>query len=103
MKKEQPVIIIKKKGHGHGGHHGGAWKGAYADFVTALMAFFLLLWLLGATNEKQRKALSDYSAPTLVERKQNSAGWNGLLGGNAINAQDNDPSKASQTSTKSLT
>lgn len=59
MAKEQPVIIKKiiKKGHGH---HGGAWKLAYADFVTALMAFFLLMWLLGATNEKTRKGISEY-------------------------------------------
>lgn len=47
-------IIIKRKKVIQGGHHGGAWKVAYADFVTAMMAFFLLMWLLGATNEKQR-------------------------------------------------
>jgi hypothetical protein len=47
-------IIIKRKKVIAGGHHGGAWKVAYADFVTAMMAFFLLMWLLGATNEKQR-------------------------------------------------
>ncbi|MCW3846890.1 OmpA family protein [Sphingomonas sp. LB-2] len=101
----QPPRIIYKKVYieGHGGHHGGAWKVAYADFVTAMMAFFLLMWLLGATNEKQRKALADYFAPTLVELKQNSAGSNGILGGDAINSQDNYPSKASQTGTKSLT
>ena len=101
----QPPRIIYKKIYieGHGGHHGGAWKVAYADFVTAMMAFFLLLWLLGATNEKQRKALADYFAPTLVELKQNSAGSNGILGGDAINSQDNYPSKASQTGTKALT
>ena len=54
---QPPKIVIVKKiiADGHGGHHGGAWKVAYADFVTAMMAFFLLLWLLGATNEKQRK------------------------------------------------
>ncbi len=46
MKKDQPVIIIKKGGGGHGGHHGGAWKVAYADFVTAMMAFFLVMWLV---------------------------------------------------------
>ncbi|MEZ0243429.1 MAG: flagellar motor protein MotB [Sphingomonas sp.] len=101
----QPPRIIYKKIYieGHGGHHGGAWKVAYADFVTAMMAFFLLMWLLGATNEKQRKALADYFAPTLVEMKQNSAGSNGLLGGDALNSQDNYPSKASQTGTKSIT
>lgn len=70
-----PKIIYKKVYiEGHGGHHGGAWKVAYADFVTAMMAFFLLMWLLGATNEKQRKALADYFSPTLVQLKENSAG-----------------------------
>lgn len=57
---EQPVIIKKiKKNKGHG-HHGGAWKLAYADFVTAMMAFFLLMWLLGTTDEKTRKGISEY-------------------------------------------
>jgi chemotaxis protein MotB len=51
MKKDQPVIIIKKGGDGHGGHHGGAWKVAYADFVTAMMAFFLVLWLVSQKQE----------------------------------------------------
>lgn len=60
MAKEQPVIIKKvNKSKGHG-HHGGAWKLAYADFVTAMMAFFLLMWLLGATDEKTRKGISEY-------------------------------------------
>ena len=54
MKKEQPVIIIKKKSGGHGGHHGGAWKVAYADFVTAMMAFFLLMWLINTTSPEQK-------------------------------------------------
>jgi chemotaxis protein MotB len=48
--KDSPVIIIKKKVHGHGGHHGGAWKVAYADFVTAMMAFFLVMWIVGQSN-----------------------------------------------------
>jgi chemotaxis protein MotB len=103
--QNQPPKIIYKKIYieGHGGHHGGAWKVAYADFVTAMMAFFLLMWLLGATNEKQRKALADYFAPTLVDFKQNSAGSNGIMGGDALNGKDNYPQKASQTGTKSLT
>lgn len=102
---QPPRVIVKKvyvEGHG-GGHHGGAWKVAYADFVTAMMAFFLLMWLLGATNEKQRKALADYFAPTLVEFKQNSAGSNGLLQGDALNAQENYPNRAGQTGTRSMT
>ena len=99
-----PKIIVKKVYiEGHGGHHGGAWKVAYADFVTAMMAFFLLMWLLGATNEKQRKALADYFAPTLVQFKQNSAGSNGLLQGDAINAQENYPNRSGQTGTRSMT
>jgi chemotaxis protein MotB len=56
----EPVIIKKIIKKGHGGHHGGAWKLAYADFVTAMMAFFLLMWLLGSTNEKTRKGIAEY-------------------------------------------
>ncbi len=58
-KKLQPIIVkrIKKGGHGH---HGGAWKIAYADFVTAMMAFFLLMWLLGSTTEGDKKGIADY-------------------------------------------
>lgn len=56
---KQPVVIRKVKKGGHGAH-GGAWKVAYADFVTAMMAFFLLLWLLGSTTEAQKKGIADY-------------------------------------------
>src|SRR4051794_21406104 len=58
------AVIIKKYTIEEGGHHGGAWKVAYADFVTAMMAFFLLMWLLNATTEDQRKGLADYFSPT---------------------------------------
>jgi len=99
-----PVIIVKKIiAEGHGGHHGGAWKVAYADFVTAMMAFFLLMWLLGATTEKQRKGLADYFAPTLVQVKAGAAGSNGLFGGESIVDQDSYPHRAAQTGTRSLT
>jgi chemotaxis protein MotB len=54
------VIIIKKKAKGHGGHHGGAWKVAYADFVTAMMAFFMVMWLLAQTDQAARQQLSEY-------------------------------------------
>ena len=82
----QPPKIIYKKIYieGHGGHHGGAWKVAYADFVTAMMAFFLLLWLLGATSEKQRKGIADYFAPTVLNTKSLGIGGSGLLGGESI-------------------
>jgi chemotaxis protein MotB len=56
---EQPIIVIKKKSGGHG-HHGGAWKVAFADFATAMMAFFLLLWLLGSTDKAQQQAVAGY-------------------------------------------
>jgi chemotaxis protein MotB len=56
--KPQPIIIIKKKG-GHGGHHGGAWKVAYADFVTAMMSLFIVLWLMGS-SEKVKHAVAGY-------------------------------------------
>ena len=56
--KAQPIIVIKKKG-GHGGHHGGAWKVAYADFVTAMMSLFIVLWLMGQ-SEQVKKAVAGY-------------------------------------------
>ena len=98
-----PPIIVKKVTVVAAGHHGGAWKVAYADFVTAMMAFFLLLWLLGATTEKQRKGLADHFTPTLVKLKQESAGSNGMLGGSSITDVDNYPNRAGQTGTKSMT
>src|SRR6202042_54388 len=58
MAEEQPIIVIKKVS-GHGGHHGGAWKVAYADFVTAMMALFIVLWLLNS-SVKVRKAVAGY-------------------------------------------
>src|SRR5271165_2937639 len=57
------LIVIRREDAPAGGHHGGAWKVAYADFVTAMMAFFLLMWLLNATTEDQRKGLADYFSP----------------------------------------
>lgn len=98
-----PPIIVKKITVVAGGHHGGAWKVAYADFVTAMMAFFLLLWLLGATTEKQRKGLADYFTPTLVKLKEQSAGSNGMLGGSSITDVDNYPNRAGQTGNKAMT
>ena len=99
----RPIIVKKIIEAGHGGHHGGAWKVAYADFVTAMMAFFLLLWILGATTEKQRKGIADYFAPTLIEMKLKSAGSNGVFGGDSVVAKDNYPHRATQTGSKSMT
>ena len=98
-----PIIVKKITVVASGGHHGGAWKVAYADFVTAMMAFFLLLWLLGATTEKQRKGLADYFTPTLVKTSQDGGGAGGLLGGSSLTDVDKYPHRAGQTGTKSLT
>lgn len=78
-----PVIIKRKKVVGGGGHHGGAWKVAYADFVTAMMAFFMLMWLLNATTEQQRKGLADYFTPTIPINRV-SGGGDGAFGGESI-------------------
>lgn len=76
-----PVIIRKKKvTKQEGGHHGGAWKVAYADFVTAMMAFFLIMWLLNATTESQRRGLADYFSPSLPVNRV-SGGGDGAFGG----------------------
>jgi chemotaxis protein MotB len=82
-----PVIIKRKKVIVSGGHHGGAWKVAYADFVTAMMAFFLLMWLLNATTEKQRKGISDYFNPTIPVNRI-SGGGDGAFGGNSVFAEE---------------
>ena len=76
----QPIIIKKKKKVVGGGHHGGAWKVAYADFVTAMMAFFLLMWLLNATTEEQRKGIADYFNPTIPISRISGGGSDGLNG-----------------------
>jgi len=99
----RPIIVKKIIEAPHAGHHGGAWKVAYADFVTAMMAFFLLMWLLGATTEKQRKALADYFAPTIVQTKQDTAGSTGLFGGDSLVSVDKYPNAAGQTGTRAMT
>ena len=78
-----PIIIKRKKVIAGGGHHGGAWKVAYADFVTAMMAFFLLMWLLNATTEQQKKGVADYFSPTIAINRV-SGGGDGNFGGNSV-------------------
>jgi chemotaxis protein MotB len=85
------VIIIKKKGKGHGGGHGGAWKVAYADFVTAMMALFIVLWLLAQTDKELQKEISEYfrtgvfsGAPSILE------GGSGLLDKGFVDVQGED-------------
>ena len=101
-----PIIIKKKKSGGGDGHNGGAWKVAYADFVTAMMAFFMLMWLLNATTEKQRKGLADYFSPS-IPLSRVSGGGNGAFNGdsmfteqikpqNGTGASDTNPMDAQQ-------
>ncbi len=82
---EPPAVVIKrvKKG-GHAAHHGGSWKVAYADFVTAMMAFFLLLWLLNVTTDEQKRGIADYFAPSIASESQSGSG--GVLGGQTLSA-----------------
>jgi len=82
-----PVIIKRKKVVAGGGHHGGAWKVAYADFVTAMMAFFMLMWLLGSTTDEQRKGIADYFAP-VAPISRTSGGSDGLFGGDSPSSLD---------------
>ncbi len=86
-KPNVPVIIKRKKVVAGGGHHGGAWKVAYADFVTAMMAFFMLMWLLNATTEQQRKGIADYFNPTIPINRI-SGGGNGSFGGDSVLSED---------------
>src|SRR4029453_16233524 len=79
---DQPVIIKRIKKVSGGGHHGGAWKVAYADFVTAMMAFFLLMWLINTTSPEQKRGIADYFAPASVS--QTSSGAGGILAGTAL-------------------
>ena len=76
------IIIKKVRKGGHAAHHGGAWKVAYADFVTAMMAFFLLLWLLNVTTDVQKRGIADYFDPTITSKSTSGAG--GVLGGQTI-------------------
>ena len=102
----RPIIIKRKKVSGGDGHHGGAWKVAYADFVTAMMAFFMLMWLLNATTENQRKGLADYFSPSIPVARV-SGGGDGAFGGespfseevmtqNGIGASSRQPTEGRQ-------
>src|ERR1700760_3143967 len=82
MAGDNAVVIKKIKKGGHGGHHGGAWKVAYADFVTAMMAFFLLMWLINTTTPEQKRGIADYFAPQSIA--QTVSGSGGVLGGKVM-------------------
>src|SRR5580658_9558740 len=79
---DRPVLVKKIKKIIGAGHHGGAWKVAYADFVTAMMAFFLLMWLINTTSPQQERGIADYFAPASVS--QSTSGSGGILSGTAL-------------------
>lgn len=79
-KDEQPIVVKRVKKGGHG-HHGGAWKVAYADFVTAMMAFFLLMWLLQTASQEQKEAIAHYFTTGSVMDSSTSGGETILTGG----------------------
>jgi chemotaxis protein MotB len=81
-----PIIVKRVKKKHHDAHHGGAWKVAYADFVTAMMAFFLLLWLLNATTEDQRKGIAEYFSP-VPGAVGETTGGNGFFGGQTVTTE----------------
>jgi len=85
---KRPIIIIKKIKKSGSAHHGGSWKVAYADFVTAMMAFFLLLWLLSVSTEEQKEAIATYFSPTDIRISENVSGSGGLMGGTALSDED---------------
>ncbi len=86
MADDKPIIIKKVKKGGHEGHHGGAWKIAYADFVTAMMAFFLLMWLLNATDQEQKRGIANYFDPVAIE--SHAGGGTNVMMGDSITSQE---------------
>jgi chemotaxis protein MotB len=90
MKPHAPIIIVKKHRGGHGGHHGGAWKVAYADFVTAMMAFFLVMWLIGASPDVKKSIAGYFRDPGVFDYEHSvqmmPSGMNGVDAGRAAEA-----------------
>src|SRR5712672_498285 len=89
--KTQPIIIIRRKKGGHAGHHGGAWKVAYADFVTAMMALFIVLWLL-SSSEQVKKAVGGYFTDPKGRRKEVGNGLRGS-GSESLSVRKDEMSK----------
>ncbi len=106
MADERPIIIKRIKKVSGDGHHGGAWKVAYADFVTAMMAFFLLLWLLNAVTEEQKKGIANYFRPTLAVQNASATftilegqaqPMEDMTGGASVQTELDDPEQADMT------
>src|SRR5471030_2911894 len=100
------VVVRRKKKSGHGGHHGGAWKIAYADFVTAMMAFFLLMWLLGSTSKYDKQGIEDYfNTPlsTVFGGKDGSgAARTSVIEGGGRDLSSSRPGEATKSQTQPL-
>src|ERR1700678_311551 len=98
---DTPEIFIIKRKAAHGGHHGGAWKIAYADFVTAMMAFFLLMWLLGSTSRYDKQGIEEYfNAPlsTLFGGKDGSgSARSSVIQGGGRDLSSTRPGEATKT------
>src|SRR5579871_6113005 len=98
MEKTRPIIILKKKG-GHSGHHGGAWKVAYADFVTAMMALFIVLWLLNSSKQIQEAVGGYFKDPTGTSKK---VGSNMVGSGDAFQLAKQDMPKLKEELQKAI-
>ncbi len=96
MSIESPPIIVKRIKKGGHGHHGGAWKVAFADFVTAMMAFFMLMWLLGSTTPEQRASISDYMKDPVAANGPGGTGANIVLDGGSGILAGQGPSPSNQ-------
>ena len=97
MTKPAQTIIVKKVKKAAHAHHGGAWKIAYADFVTAMMAFFLLMWLISMTTQEQKEGLAEYFAPGTLSPSTSGAG--GRLWGTALDKSGSKPSPPREAAT----
>src|SRR6201991_5380768 len=89
---KRPIVIVKKKKGGHGGHHGGAWKVAYADFVTAMMAFFMVMWILGM-DEQTKASIEGYFSNPVGYKKGFSSGRSPVSVGNSPGSVQTTPIK----------
>ena len=104
-KEDKPLIVVKRIKKVAGGHHGGAWKIAYADFVTAMMAFFLLMWLLASVSKEDLKGISEYfkmPIEKIVSTGPSTTGSSGIFvgGGKDLTRKDGEVSKADDNSNK---
>ncbi len=97
MSDKTPIIIKKRRKKDNHGSHGGSWKIAYADFVTAMMAFFLLMWLVNITSEAQRKGIADYFAPNIVNLNIRNGSAGMMAGANVSNANNSNGQSSEAT------